>query len=29
MERLSDQGTRIDPELFLDDSGQLPMARSR
>jgi pilus assembly protein CpaF len=29
MERLSDQGTRIDPELFLDDSGQLPMARNR
>jgi pilus assembly protein CpaF len=29
MERLSDQGTRIDPALFLDDSGQIPMARSR
>jgi pilus assembly protein CpaF len=29
LERLSDQGTRIDPELFLDDRGQIPMARSR
>ena len=27
MERLSDQGTRIDPELFLHDSGTIPLAR--
>ena len=26
MERLSDQGTRIDPELFLHDSGTIPLA---
>jgi pilus assembly protein CpaF len=26
MERLRDQGTRIDPELFLHDSGTIPMA---
>ena len=29
MERLSDQGTRIDPALFLDDRGQIPMAVRR
>jgi pilus assembly protein CpaF len=29
MERLSDQGTRIDPELFLHDSGKIPMAARR
>jgi pilus assembly protein CpaF len=29
MERLSDQGTRIDPALFLDDRGQIPMAIRR
>jgi pilus assembly protein CpaF len=29
MERLSDQGTPIDPELFLHDSGKIPMATRR
>jgi pilus assembly protein CpaF len=29
MERLSDQGTPIDPELFLNDSGTIPMATRR
>jgi hypothetical protein len=29
MERLSDQGTRIDPELFLHDSGTIPLATRR
>jgi len=29
MERLSDQGTRIDPELFQHDSGTIPMATRR